>query len=196
MQPPGAGCTSKPSIPLAISVYLILLTRTPLSLTFILSNEKILVEHEELAPARRQRRGAPHLQAPMLTQQQYTAVHDLASAPILETDGRERFESATPEDLLLAAETFARYRPTTLPIIRQTDALSRRMFLQDLRDLDSRYFPELQLVMQLLSHFTPWPSGIALTRRVLLAKKLFPQRNFVVIPLTSALRVLSSNPTS
>ena len=41
---------------------------------------------EELAPARRRRRGTPHLQAPTLTQQQYAAVHDLASALILETD--------------------------------------------------------------------------------------------------------------
>ena len=33
--------------------------------------------------------------------------------------------------------------------------MARRMFLQDLRELDRMSFPELQLIMQLLSHFTP-----------------------------------------
>ena len=55
--------------------------------------------------------------APQLTLQQYEAVRDLASALIMEADCRERFVAATPEDLLLAAGTFSRYRLTTLPII-------------------------------------------------------------------------------
>ena len=71
------------------------------------------------------------LPAPQLTQQQYEAVRDLASALIMETDGRERFTTATHEGLLLAAETSDRYRLTTVPIIRQADLVARRMSLQD-----------------------------------------------------------------
>ena len=83
------------------------------------------------------------------------------------TDGRGRFASAAPGDILLEAGTFARYRQTTLPIIRQADLMARRMFLRDLRELDRMSFPEMQLVMQLLSYFPPgrpqsrqreWPS--------------------------------------
>ena len=72
-----------------------------------------------------------------------------------ETRGRERFETASEHYMWQAAGTFARYRLTSLAVIRQTDRDARRMFLSDSRELGRRSFPEMQLIMQLLSHFSP-----------------------------------------
>ena len=79
------------------------------------------------------------------------AINALFREITAETNGRERFAMATPADFHLAAETFARYRLTSVAVILQTDADARRMFLSDLRALCRRSFPE----MQLLSHFSP-----------------------------------------
>lgn len=79
----------------------------------------------------------------------------MAAELTAETNGRERFLTATPEDLLPAAGTFARYRLTTLAIIRQSDLVARSMFLSDLMELGRRPFPEIQPITQLLPHFTP-----------------------------------------
>ena len=92
---------------------------------------------------------------PKPAQHLYEAVRDLASELIVETDGREQSASATAEAILLAAGTFPRYRLTTLPIISQSDLMARSTSLRDLRELGRRSFPEMQLIMQLLSHFTP-----------------------------------------
>ena len=83
------------------------------------------------------------------------AVRALAADLTTETAGRDRFQTVTPTDLFDAAETFARYRLTSLDIIRHTDRGSRRVFLSDLRELGRRSFPQMQLIMQLLAHFTP-----------------------------------------
>ena len=93
--------------------------------------------------------------APQLTEQQFEAAHAPSADLVAETDGRDRFAASAPEDLLLEAGTFPRYRLTTMPIIRQTDLMARRMFLHDLRELGRMSSPELQLIMQLLSHSTP-----------------------------------------
>ena len=134
--------------------------------------------------------------APQLGPRLYEAVRDLADELIIETDGRERVASSTPEDLLVAAETFARCRLTTLPIIRQSDLVARSMSPQDLRELDRLSFPEMQQVMQILSHFTPRRPAAAPMRRTLLAKKLLPRRGFAFIPLTFPLWAISSRSTS
>ena len=68
-----------------------------------------------------------------------------------ETDGRGRFQTVTPSDLYRVAATFARYRVTSLDVIRRTDRCARRMFLSELRDWGRRTCPD----MQLLSHFSP-----------------------------------------
>ena len=44
----------------------------------------------------------------------------IAAEFIAETNGRERFETATTDDFLLAAKIFARYRLPSLAVIRQT----------------------------------------------------------------------------
>ena len=105
-------------------------------------------------PARRRRPAAfPPPGGPQLHPGMAPAINALFRDLTVETNGRERFPMSTPADIHLAAETFARYRLTSLAVSRQTDAAARRMFLSDLRDLYRRSFPEMQLIMQLLSHF-------------------------------------------
>ena len=82
-------------------------------------------------------------------------IERLLAEILAETNGRDRFAAASHADFRMAAETFVRYRLTSLNVIRQTDAAARRMFLSDLRELDRRSFPEMQLITQLLGHFTP-----------------------------------------
>ena len=53
------------------------------------------------------------------------------------------------------AGTFVRYRLTSLDVIRQADRDARRMLLSDLMELGRMFFHEMQLPMQLLSHFSP-----------------------------------------
>ena len=82
-------------------------------------------------------------------------IETLLAETLAETNGRDRFAAATHADFRMAAETFVRYRLTSLNVIRQTDAAARRMFLSDLRELGRRSFPEMQLAMLMLGHFTP-----------------------------------------
>ena len=99
----------------------------------------------------------PHMDAlaPILAVHQVPLVTALTADLVRETDGRELFSAFVEEDFHTAATTFVRYRLSTLAIIRQTDRDARRMFLADLRDLGRKAFPEMQLLMQLLSHFAP-----------------------------------------
>ena len=46
-----------------------------------------------------------------------------------------------------------RYRLPTLYVIRRAALDARRMFLSDLRQLDRRSSPDMQLITQLLEHF-------------------------------------------
>ena len=70
-------------------------------------------------------------------------------------NGRWRFSTATRTDWHLEAETCGRRRVTSLAVIRQMGADSRRMFLSDLPELGRRSFHEMQMVTQILSHFSP-----------------------------------------
>ena len=54
-----------------------------------------------------------------------------------------------------AAETLARYRVASLAVLRQTDRASRTMFVRDLREGDRRAFPQMQLLLQIVGHFSP-----------------------------------------
>ena len=74
-------------------------------------------------PVRRARRVPMGPPAPQIASHLCEAVNDLPPELIMETDGRERFSSATPEDILLAAETFSRCHLATAPIIRQSDLM-------------------------------------------------------------------------
>ena len=71
--------------------------------------------------------------------------------------------------------TLFRYRLPTLDVIRRTALDARRMFLSDLRQLDRRSFPDMQLIMQLLEHFKP----LSLKSRANAKDPLFEE---VVIP--------------
>ena len=103
----------------------------------------------------RRRGAAPADRVPELHPHLAPAVGLLADNLSRETAGRERFELFTPADLRAAAEIFVRYRLPTLGVIRQTDQVARRMFVSDLRDIERLAFPDLQLILQLLSHFSP-----------------------------------------
>ena len=54
-----------------------------------------------------------------------------------------------------AASSLVRYRLTTLAVIRHTERDARRLFLSELRENERKSFPEIQLLMQLFSHFQP-----------------------------------------
>ena len=136
--------------------------------------------------------GAP---APQLPPRLYGAVRDSASDLNMEIDGAGRFSSDTPEDLLLATETFARYRLTTLPIIRQSDLLERRMFLQDIRELDRISFPEMQMTTQMMPHFSPHGGPFSRQREGPSFGVIIPRRSFADSLLTFPPSVLSSCPT-
>ena len=59
------------------------------------------------------------------------------------------------EEIRWAAETLARYRISSLAILRRADRDARAMFIKDLREIERRSFPEMQLVRHLLGHFAP-----------------------------------------
>ena len=65
------------------------------------------------------------------------------------------FKQLPHADFLRVAETFARYRLTSLDIIRRADRVARRMSLSDLWELGRRPFHQMQPIMQLMAHFTP-----------------------------------------
>ena len=71
------------------------------------------------------------------------------------TAGRERLEAFTAQDMEQAAETLVRYRLCNLSTIRHAERDARRLFLSELMDNERKSFPELQLLMQLFSHFAP-----------------------------------------
>ena len=107
-------------------------------------------------PARRRRLAVlPPPGGPLLGPIMAPAINALFRELTAETNGRERFVMATPEDIHLAVETFARYRLTSLAFVRQTDASSRRMLLADMVELGRLAFPEMQMAAQMLSHFSP-----------------------------------------
>ena len=93
--------------------------------------------------------------APVLDPRHTPLVHSLSAGIFEEISGRERFLTISPDDIFEAATTFVRYRLPTLDVIRHTALGARRMFLSDLRHLDRRSFPDMQLIMQLLEHFKP-----------------------------------------
>ena len=93
--------------------------------------------------------------APMMAPQQLPLVTAPRGDLVRETAGRDLLSAFVEEDCHEAAMTFARYRLSTLAIIRQTDRDARRMFLPDLRELRRKAFPQMQLSMQLLAHFAP-----------------------------------------
>ena len=67
-----------------------------------------------------------------------------------ENAGIGRFLTVAPPDLYHSAETFARYRSTSMDAIRHAARYARRAPLPDLRELGRRPFPEMQLIMQIL----------------------------------------------
>ena len=98
------------------------------------------------------RRMLPHADAlaPILAAHQLPLVDSLTADLARETAGREVFSPFGEEDMRTAALTLVRYRLSTMAIIRQTDRGARRMFISDLRELERKAFPEMQL-----PHTTP-----------------------------------------
>ena len=106
------------------------------------------------SPPRRQRRQAARA-IPPANEAQRALATALFQAITLETAGRDRFAGYTDEDFHQAAETLVRYRLSTLDMIRHTERGARRLFLSECREADQKPFTEMQLLMQLFSHFEP-----------------------------------------
>ena len=104
---------------------------------------------------RRVQRGMQPAPAPVLERRLRPVVDVLAAELIQDTAGRDRFQSVTPDDLYRSAEIFVRYSMTSVDVIRHTDRGDRRMFFSDLREIDRRFLRDVQMVMKLLSHFSP-----------------------------------------
>ena len=58
-------------------------------------------------------------------------------------------------DMEQASNTLVRYRLSSLATIRHTERDARRLFLSELRGNERKRFPEMQLLMQIFSHFAP-----------------------------------------
>ena len=108
---------------------------------------------DDYVPPRRRR--IPFEAVPPLPEHLFPTVLALAADFAEETKGSERFETDSREDMLRAAGIFARYRLPPLAAIRQTDRDARRMFVSDLRDIERLAFPDIRLMISLISHFTP-----------------------------------------
>ena len=67
----------------------------------------------------------------------------------------DRFTGFTIPDIQQAAYTRARYRLSTLEVIRHADKDERRLFLSEFRGTGRKPFTETHLLMQLFSHFEP-----------------------------------------
>ena len=91
-----------------------------------------------LSPAHRGMQLAP---VPHLDVRPLPLADALAAELMRETAGRDRFLTVTPADLYHSAETFVRYRLTSLDIIRRADRGACRMSLSDLRELGRRSPP-------------------------------------------------------
>ena len=64
-----------------------------------------------------------------------------------------RFVGFSDAYLLQEAETLARYRLSTLEIIRYAERDARRLFRNECREAGRKTSPEMQLIMQLFAHF-------------------------------------------
>ena len=112
---------------------------------------------QEVARARR-RGHAPRMdehRGPQLTPADTQRVNDFVTEPTAEIRGRERFQDFSPADTTWAAQTFVRYRIHNLASLRRKDKEARTMFIKDLREIERRSFPEMQLILLLLGHFAP-----------------------------------------
>ena len=110
---------------------------------------------EDDIPRRRVLRGIPPSHVPSLDQRRRPVAHALTAELIQETAGRDRFRTVTPSGLMRAADTFVRYRVTSLDFNRHTDRGARRMFLSDSGGLGRLSFSQMELVMQLMARFAP-----------------------------------------
>ena len=96
------------------------------------------------------------------------------------------FLGVLPAEITFAAETFVRYRIVSLASLRRTDREARAMFIKDLREIERRSFPELQLILLLLGHFVPQQVKTRPNEKnpafeeIVLATKLGPQGDFMV----------------
>ena len=140
-----------------------------------------------MRPARRPNAQLPPLlRGPQLTPADAPRVHALVLELQAEIRGRERFQDFGEADIVWAAETFVRYRIASLASLRRTDREARAMFIKDLREVEKRTFPEMQLVLQLLNHFAPQQVKQRPNEKnpafeeVVLATKLGPNGSFMV----------------
>ena len=109
-------------------------------------------EGSELSTRPRRRRPPPEWEP---DPRQDMLINQLSSELLAETAGRDRFADFSELDLRQAATTLVRYRLSSLATIRHTERDARRLFLSELRENERKSFPEMQLLMQIFSHFAP-----------------------------------------
>ena len=63
-----------------------------------------------------------------------------------------RFAERTQNELLSAATDFVRYRFRSLDAVKRATKEARRYFLDDLRKVERKAFPELSLIIELFDH--------------------------------------------
>ena len=68
---------------------------------------------------------------------------------------RGRFAAFPPAEIRDAAVTLVLYRVASLDVLRMTDRDARSMFMRDLREGGRMSFPQMQLTMRILGHFSP-----------------------------------------
>ena len=143
-------------------------------------------EQGDVRAIRRANPPLPPPRGPQLTPADGPRVNALVLELQTEIRGRERFQDFGEADILWAAETFVRYRIANVASLRRTDREARAMFIKDLREVEKRTFPEMQLILQLLNHFAPQQVKQRPNEKnpayeeIVLAAKLGPNGNFMV----------------
>ena len=128
----------------------------------LLDSEDDFLEHADPQAEGRQGRGHPNRRAfpllrsgPKIRAGDWARIADLTADLISETRGRERFRASPPAKPALSSTIMARYRVISLGISRRTQKNARAMSLRDMREIERRSFPEMQMLLQISAHFPP-----------------------------------------
>ena len=111
--------------------------------------------HAGAGAALQGRRYQLHRPAPQLLHADLPRVTVFPTEIIRETRGRERFAPFPADEYAESDPILVSYRIYSREILRRTQIDARNMFLRDIREVERRASPEMQLLLQNLAHCPP-----------------------------------------